>query len=229
MGTLVVTLVIAFATCTYVGATLALFWITRRSIRLQAQHDLWKEWWSLEETASWRYSVFNLFVPDYWANLVNDDSISLKNLSESLPQEWCDHPRRLAWWFDQVGCLAAQRLVEADFILVPMQHLVKRTWWVLKPFIDRARRSDPLYCYGLQWLYDESVRRPQWERIKATWKNPPSDLLKPAFRESMEEREREFLDLLDRLRMGDRIPTSEIRGAGTDWDPSVYSSWGGRP
>lgn len=220
-------LVIVVLTFLYLLATVAIWSVTRSTSRRQSTIEIWDEWFSSKSTALWRAYVFNIFVPDtrYWCTLVDDKTVSMRNLSSRLPPEWGDYPQQLVWWFDRLGCLGAEGLIEIDFILMPMQHLVKRTWWVMEPFILRAREMDPIYCTGFAWLYEECERRSQNDRIKAMFKfkKLPGHIRGKDFREQTEMLESRFRSFLVRTKLRPD-PRYQESVPITDWDPSYTHS-----
>lgn len=83
-----------------------------------------------------------------------------------------DHLRKLTFFYDMIGWLGAHGLIDVDYILGPMQHHMRRTWWVAKVLIkrDRQRRGDywldPVRHFGFQWLFEYSEKRNQVDIIK---------------------------------------------------------------
>jgi hypothetical protein len=78
-----------------------------------------------------------------------------------------DHLRKLTFFYDMIGWLGAHGLIDVDYILGPMQHHMRRTWWVAKVLIERDRQRrgdywlDPVRHLGFQWLFEYSEKRNQ--------------------------------------------------------------------
>ncbi len=66
-------------------------------------------------------------------------------------------------FFDRIGWLGAAGFLEVDYVLGPMQHVMRRTWIVMEPLIQREREFtldktafDPVFQYGFEWLFKRS-------------------------------------------------------------------------
>ena len=196
----------------------------QRSRRLAAV-EAWGRWFSADDTGRWRAYVFNLFVPEspYWRKCMADETVSMRNLQQHLPEEWGITRANLSGGLTRLGWLGAERLIEIDHILGPMQHLVKRTWWVMEPLIERARVADPVYATGFQWLYEECLSTTQGSGSRGS-----SRLISPAHIADVESFDRRtatleegFKNFLAGVRAASEGPLSGNWFPQTDWDPLI--------
>lgn len=113
------------------------------------------------------------------ANTVASAEIRLKDFFKTFDGD----KKRLAnltFFFDEVGWLGAAGLIDVDHILGPMQHVLRRVWWVTKPWIEKDRQKEPGYWldpvrhFGIEWLYQRSVVTPQVDLVQAQFPDLPS-------------------------------------------------------
>jgi hypothetical protein len=129
-----------------------------RSIR-ESTEDIFKEWWS-EELRDLRKYFLNEFIFKHRASLINK---SMKDIEKFIPED-NGRTRRLCYFFDRVGWLGASGLIDVDYVLGPMQHTMRRTWFVMEPLISRERELgtgkhfDPVFQFGFEWLFMHSCR-----------------------------------------------------------------------
>jgi hypothetical protein len=165
--------VIAFATSVYVVATVFL-WSTTRNMAKQAgeqmawerTREVWDQWYS-DELADCRKYVRYEFRPQYSKQPDAYATLTLKNLDEKIGEPNAEKVRKLVFFFDRLGWLAAERLVREHFIVGPLQQSVKFFWWLLEDLIKRARTpADPVYMMGFEWLYGRSMLRHQLDNVR---------------------------------------------------------------
>jgi hypothetical protein len=131
----------------------------QRSMIRESTEIIFKEWWS-EEIHSIRRYFYEDFIPNHRYKLVGK---SMKDIEIVVPEDR-GRTRQLCYFFDKVGWLAAAGLIDADYILGPMQHYLRRTWIVMEPLIEKSRiyeagkPFDPVYQWGFEWLYLRSNR-----------------------------------------------------------------------
>ena len=151
-----------------IASVVALFaiWLSLASNRHAQQSAIrestdiiFKEWWS-DELRELRRYFFLEFIPKHRAKLIGK---SMKEISQVVPED-NGRTTRLCYFFDRVGWLGAAGLIEVDYVLGPMQHMVRRTWIVMEPLIMEGRELrpskdfDPVFQYGFEWLFKRSCQ-----------------------------------------------------------------------
>lgn len=161
-----------------------------------------------------RTYFYTIFLPWYKQNPNADESAEtrLKDFSNKFK----DDKGRLAnltFFFDEVGWLGAAGLIDVNHILGPMQHVLRRVWWVTKPLIEKDRQKelgyllDPVRHFGIEWLYQRSVVTPQVDLVQAQFPDLPSlSHAKPNarsanedLRQQLAEDEAKFLSMLPKV------------------------------
>ena len=138
----------------------------------EATWAVFDEWWG-EELENLR-EYFYKFIREHSDELKvlrNKDNMGLGDIKEHFEE---DNGRllKLTYFFDQVGWLGAHGLIEVDYILGPMQHVMRRVWWTTDCFIENQRKPadqhwlDPVRHWGLQWLYEYSERQSQLDLVR---------------------------------------------------------------
>lgn len=172
-----------------------------RSKSLKDNTDaVFKEWWS-EDLRSLRKE----FRED-WENIdrVATHGLSLKKSNTSII--------RLCNFFDRVGWLGAAGLIDVDYIMPPMQHVLRRVWLATEQMIKNDRSTDPVYLYGLEWLFRRSSK---WygQQGYLLWKmgmHPGLQGILKAFQMSQHDRrdEERYLRMLSRAHEQGRCTNS---------------------
>lgn len=167
-----------------------------------ATEVIFRRWWGFEsgypesgedikagitrDIPALRRYFYTEFLPWYWANGANVQEISLKSLSKEASlvgdPTLSDRGRfaNLTFFFDEVGWLGAAGLIDVNHVLGPMQHVLRRVWWVSKPWIEKDRETeseywlDPVRHFGIEWLYRRSVVTPQIDLIQPYFSDIPS-------------------------------------------------------
>jgi hypothetical protein len=133
----------------------------RKASIKEATDKIFKKWWG-EDMRKLRQYFFYEFVPQYRALLVQKNA-SMKSIPD-LVEDDRGRATQFCYFFDRVGWLGAADLIDVDYLLGPMQHAVRRAWWVMEPFIRETRATsskgnlDPVFQYGFEWLYRRSSR-----------------------------------------------------------------------
>ncbi len=117
-----------------------------------------KEWWN-EEMAKLRKYFFEKFVEEERPNLLTKD---LKELKVYIPKN-CGRVMQLCFFYDRIGFLCASEIIDADDILPPILHSMRKTWLAIKYVVDKYREPndeyfDPIYMCAFEWLFDKSER-----------------------------------------------------------------------
>lgn len=135
-------------------------WRMSRTKAIKEATDLiFQEWWSPKLKALRGYFRNEFLLVDR-SKLVGT---SLKEIEQRLPAD-AGRLNELCFFFDRVGWLCAAGLVNVNYVLPPMQHLLRRVWLATAPYVlierDRAdgRPYDPVYCFGFEWLYRRTCR-----------------------------------------------------------------------
>jgi len=143
---------------------LVAIWLSLVSVRREQKAAIkestaliFQEWWG-EDLRELRRYFFLEFIPIHRIKLVGK---SLKEVGDIVPE---DNGKivRLCYFFDRIGFLGAAGLIDMDYILVPMQHTMRRTWIAVEPLILKGREFepgkgfDPVYHYGFEWLFRRS-------------------------------------------------------------------------
>jgi hypothetical protein len=121
--------------------------------------EIFREWWS-DDFRKLREYFFYEFIPD---NLQKVSGHSLKDLDKLIDDQ--GRTTRLCFFFDRIGWLGAAGLIDVDYVLGPMQHTMRKIWFVTEPLILEARHTtvpyDPVYQYGFEWLFARSEQQGQ--------------------------------------------------------------------
>lgn len=87
--------------------------------------------------------------------------------------------RKLCYFFERVGWLGAAGLIDVDYILGPMQHVVRMVWLAMEPFIIQERNVEHIdsvhhtvYLSGFEWLYRRSEQKHQAVLIRTQFRRP---------------------------------------------------------
>lgn len=118
---------------------------------------IFKEWWS-EALRELRRHFILEFISNHRIKLIGK---SMKEIDRIIPEDK-GRTTRLCYFFDRVGWLGAAGLIDVDYVLGPMQHVMRRTWIVMEPLIliERELRSDkifdPVFHFGFEWLFKHS-------------------------------------------------------------------------
>jgi hypothetical protein len=172
----------------------------RQVANRDATEGIFRRWWGLEagypksekdkkeeirrDLPSLRTYFYREFIPWYKEHGPRLGAIRLKdfaNRAVGFTPSLKDEGRlaNLTFFFDEVGWLGAAGLIDVNHVLGPMQHVLRRVWWVSKPWIelDRKRESgywlDPVRHFGIEWLYQKSVITPQIDLIKDRFRDLP--------------------------------------------------------
>jgi preprotein translocase subunit SecG len=171
----------------FIACALILQWAqNRRENKLAVREATWKvfdKWWNEMNPAR-----------DGFYQFINHHAEEMRNLREKNASTPSDQPRiglgdvailykdygpqvkQLVYFFDEVGWLAARELVESDFILGPMQHVLRRVWWSTDFLVEAEREPragkwlDPVRLWGLEWLYNQSEAKSQLVLLGKTFK-----------------------------------------------------------
>lgn len=121
---------------------------------------IFKEWWSEELRELRRYFILE-FIPNHRIRLIGK---SMKEIDRVIPEDK-GRTTKLCYFFDRVGWLGAAGLIDVDYVLGPMQHVMRRTWIVMEPLIliERELKSDktfdPVFQFGFEWLFKRSSQQ----------------------------------------------------------------------
>ena len=145
----------------FLVSLLSLWYTARRTkvassaARRQASEIVFGEWASEEMRETRRY-FFGTFVPTHRPHL---QEVSLSEVSDAVADD-NGRVRRLCNYFDRLGWLAAAELIDADYVMGPMQHSMRHVWLVVKDMVDTERERitcdkipDPVFMAGFEWLY----------------------------------------------------------------------------
>jgi hypothetical protein len=151
-----------------------------------ATAEFYREWWS-HNMAQVRWNFFNKFIPEYLPKLREKQGATMKDILTRFPDDG-NPTKRLerdsAWemcvFFDKLGWLGAAELVNVDHVLGPMQHLMRKTWLAMEPFITPIRDQhhastyDPVFQLGFHWLFVRSnlPRKQQAKLLRARFRKP---------------------------------------------------------
>jgi hypothetical protein len=130
---------------------------SRKSEVTRATTAIFEEWWSIDMRKN-REALFRDFIPNERARFLHENK-SMKDVGSNTEK---GSVIALVHFFDRVGWLGAAELIDVDYILGPMQHVMRRTWVAMFPLIEKERRFreshrlDPVYNYGFEWLYKYS-------------------------------------------------------------------------
>jgi hypothetical protein len=202
----IVTALMAF--CGVVAAFIAI-WVANqanRSAKRIATRDVtervYEKWWGkpgVEDIRELRKYFYTEFLEKYLP-IAQAKAVGLKDIEVVIPEDQ-GRARKLCYFFDQVGWLGAAGLLDVDYVLGPMQHVMRRVWFVMKPFIMRQRRKevdkpnqfDPAYQRGFEWLFMYSERNHQAKLFLNKFSRP-SILSRESFRSLMQEIDENELD-----------------------------------
>lgn len=189
------------------------FYLQERRAHTRAVADaLFREWWGSEMNELRRYFYLK-FLPQHYALLGN---CSMKLVEDQIAEDK-GQLRRLTDFFDRVGWMGAAGLVDVDYVLGPMQHVMRRVWFATEPLILAARNSskpgqlDPVFRLGFEWLFKRSSEPNKGhatllaERFHAPELFPKEEALNLTQR--IEQDEQEFHQFLAALRASPK-PTS---------------------
>lgn len=167
-STAIATVIASLGVLAEVGVATFIFLEWRHSNRAEVSRvteNIFTEWWSdaLREHRRYFYQVF----------LVEDrpklvaSGLGLKDLRPAARFDANDERHRVTqfcYFFDRVGFLGASGLLDVDYVMAPMQHVVRRVWWAVEPLVKRSREADstygadPNFLYGFEWLYERTER-----------------------------------------------------------------------
>ncbi len=157
----------------------------------EATWTVFEKWWG-KELADLR-EYFYYFIEhhsDELRALREKGDIGLGQVKDHFPKDQ-GRLRDLTYFFDQVGWLGAHGLIEVDYILGPMQHVMRRVWWATDFLIKNQRKLsedrwlDPVRHWGLQWLFERSEAKSQIKLLKKRF--PKLSLLSDAHLQVMEK------------------------------------------
>ena len=191
----------------FIGILIAL-WLQRRAnenARQVATRDaterIFRRWWGLDpgypeseqdendgirrDIPGLRKYFYVQFIGWYRKHSSSLDGIRLKDFSEfveSSKPSLKDRGRlaNLTFFFDEVGWLGAAGLIDVNYVLGPMQHVLRRVWWISKPWIELDREGesgywlDPVRHFGIEWLYQQSVITPQIDLVEQRFQDLPA-------------------------------------------------------
>jgi hypothetical protein len=130
----------------------------------EATDAIFREWWERDMDEARSY-FFQEFLAKHWAQL---HGVGLKEVQQKIKDD--RKVSKLTGFFDRVGWLGEADLIDVDFVLGPMQHVMRRVWFVTEALIMKERepgrpeRLDPVYRRGFQWL----IRRSEQEGMHQT-------------------------------------------------------------
>lgn len=166
------------ATILLLLVTAIIYWLIRRDAAINSHRDatqqIYMEWWSDEMNSLRRY-FFREFLPLHRAGLLGRSIREVEFLIENDK----GRIRRLCYFFERVGWLGAAGLIDVDYILGPMQHVVRVVWLAMEPFIIEERNNDHIesahhsvYLSGFEWLYKRSGQKHQAVLIRTKFSKP---------------------------------------------------------
>ena len=141
----------------------------RRSEVISATNDLYQEWWS-GEMRDHRTALKRFIDSDRADRMSKKHTMKDVNHNETIEAEKTGSKGsvvKLVHFFDRVGWLGAAELIDVDYVLGPMEHIMRRTWVTMADFMTTERdsrqqkgdRLDPVYNYGFEWLYRYSCEK----------------------------------------------------------------------
>lgn len=115
---------------------------------------IFTEWWSQEMRELRLYFMLE-FVPTHRSKVLG---LKLTQIQHTLPE---DKGRmiRLCYFFDRIGWLASAGLIDVDYVLGPMQHVLRRLYFATESFLHEDQKANPLYYHGFVWLFERSNRK----------------------------------------------------------------------
>jgi hypothetical protein len=158
------------------GFSAALYRLARRTEAREATAALMTEWWSPEVARLRRY--YRTEFTHFYSQLASRDELSFRELEQQL--EAAGHGpelRLLCYFFDRVGWLGANGLVDVDYILTAFQHYVKDMWSTMQPFVEHERLpkyQNPIFLFGFEWLDRRAHKRgkDQAHLIRVRFRDP---------------------------------------------------------
>lgn len=166
------------ATIVMLFSTAIVYWMIRRDGAIKAHRDatqqIYMEWWSDEMNSLRRY-FFREFLPLHRNELLGRSIREIEYIVENDK----GRVRKLCYFFERVGWLGAAGLIDVDYILGPMQHVVRIVWIAMEPFIIEERNINHIesahhsvYLSGFEWLYKRSGKKHQAVLIRTQFSKP---------------------------------------------------------
>ena len=140
----------------------------------EATRAIFDQWWG-EDLWKLRNYFYREFLHEHYQKVTG---CSLKQVRRRIA---ADEGRllQLTGFFDKVGWLGAAGLIDVDYILGPMQHVVRRVWFATEPLIRKTRGPsdgwfDPAFHLGFEWLYLRTTqpKRTHAELLKVRFSDP---------------------------------------------------------
>lgn len=158
--------------------TVIIYWLIRRDAAISGHRDatmqVYHEWWGDEMNALRKY-FFREFLPQHRQRLLGK---SIREI-ESIVENDKGRIRKLCYFFERVGWLGAAGLIDVDYILGPMQHVVRMVWLSMEPFIIEERNVEKIdsvhhtvYLSGFEWLFKRSEQKHQAVLIRTQFRHP---------------------------------------------------------
>lgn len=147
--------------------------------RREATQAIFNEWWDKDLSKKRKYFYLE-FLPKYRQKLICK---SFKEIEDVIGED-NDNVKELCFFFDKVGWLGAAGLIDVDYVLGPMQHTMRRIWWVMEDLIKEERKKDstsntnnyldPVFQFGFEWLFIRSKKpkNHQANLLKSRFRNP---------------------------------------------------------
>lgn len=132
--------------------------MTRTQAIKEATDQVFQTWWS-SNLSDMRHYFFTVFIPTYRQQL---NGKAVRDLNSVLQPPDRELVVGICNFFDRVGWLCAAKLIDADYVLGPMQHVVRQVWFVMEPLILEQRKPapgkmiDPIFNGGFEWLFRRS-------------------------------------------------------------------------
>lgn len=144
--------------------------LTTRNAHREATQHILDEWFSEDQRKLRRY-FFQEFIALHRNKLIDKEGIKwgLKDIEKIIPSDE-GRMRQLCYFFDRVGWYGSTGLIDVDYVLGPMQHVVRRTWIAMEPLIKHERkpdrvmegqykRYDPVFLFGFEWLFKRTSQQ----------------------------------------------------------------------
>jgi hypothetical protein len=127
-----------------ISAHIAIVTRTERSVDALA-----RQWWEQPETRK----RLHCFSADYLPQVKDRGR---PRTMATVP----DEVRELAFYFDRIGWMSAQKLLKPKYILGPMLHTLNQVWLIVSDAVREKRaHGDAVYMMGLEWLYEFSHQK----------------------------------------------------------------------
>lgn len=160
------------ASITSVIIALIAIWLSRegnrnsqRATTREATEAIFAEWWG-EDMRELRKYFFLSFIPKYRFKCTG---ISLTEVEHVIADDK-GQIMRLCHFFDRVGWLGAIGLIDVDYLMGAMQHVMRRVWMSTEPLIKKEQERNPVYHYGFEWLFRRSNKHNKHQAVLVGYK-----------------------------------------------------------